>query len=225
MRKFSSVFAIFLISVTIVTLFSMICVADPNMNDIQVTLKSKNWGPDPTSGGSRATITITINKMGKMVYLEEYYGVDGSGQPKLYSGNRYETNMKDYIVSFDLNRPTSRRNQEWQTIKAKVLLDNVVVYEIPINTSGTYKSFVGRAIWLNSSDINIGKGRPVIQKKESFDPTGGVAGTQTNSTENVVNNGTNIIVPKSPLLDIPVVIAILFAVYICFRLENKKNGK
>ena len=220
--KFSSVLAIFLISVTVVTLFSMICVADLNMNDIQVTLKSKNWGPDPTLGGSRATITITINKMGKLVYLEEYYGVDGSGQPKLYSGSRYETNMSDYTVSFDLNRPTTRRQQDWQTIRAKVMLDGVVVYALPINTSGTYKSFTGRAVWFNNSDINIGNGRPVIQKKDSFDPTGGVAGAQTNSTVSVVDNSTKM---KSPALDVPVIIAILFAVYVCFRLENKKNRK
>lgn len=223
MRRFSSVFAIFLISVIIVTLFSMVGAAQINSGDIQVTLKSKNWGPDPTLGGSKATITITVNKMGKLVYLEEYYGVDGSGQPKLYSGSRYETNMSDYTVSFDLNRPTTRRQQDWQTIKAKVMLDNVVVYELPINTSGTYKSFTGKAVWFNNSVIDIGKGRPSIQKKDSFDPNQGVPGTQTNDTRNVVDNVTQT-VQKSPMLDMPVVIAILIAVFICFHV-NKKNIK
>jgi hypothetical protein len=221
MRKFSNIFAIFLISVAMISLLSTVCVAQQDTSNIQVTLKSKNWGPDPAMGGSRATITITMNKIGHLAYVEEYYGTDANSQQKLYSGNRYEANMSDYTISFDLNRPNARRQQYWSTINAKVMLDGVIVYEIPINTSGTYKSFTGRAIWLNNSVIDIGKGRPSIQKKEPFDPTGGIAEVQTNNTENIDNNSTKVIVPaKSPTLDIPVAIAILFAVYI---FVNKKN--
>lgn len=226
MSKFSGMLTILLVSVAIAALLSMVGVAQQNTSDVQVTLKSKNWGPDPTWGGSRATITITTNKMGNLVYIEEYYSTGSDGQPKLYQGNRHEEVMKDYTVTFDVNRPNHKHNQYWSTIKALVRLDNVNVYEVWINTSGTYKSFTGRAIWQNNSVVDIGKGRPVVQKKEPFNPMGGVtATTQTNNTAsvNVVDNSTKIIVPeKSPMVEIPLAIAILFAVYI---FSNKKNRK
>lgn len=213
MRKFSNMFVIFLIGVTIATLLSTVCIAQQNASDVQVTLKSKNMGVDPDWGGEKATIIITINKMGHLTYIEDYYGTDSDGQPKFYQGSRYETDMSDYTVTFDIHRPSSRRREYWSLIKSKVMLDNVVIYDPWINTSGTYKSFAGRAVWFNNSTIDIGKGRPYIQKKEPFDPTGDITEGQTSDTENVTDNSTDVIVPeKSPTIGIPLVIAILFSV-------------
>jgi hypothetical protein len=226
MSRFSGILTTLLVSVAVAALLSTVGVAQQNTSDVQVTLKSKNWGPDPTWGGSRATITIATNKMGKLVYNEEYYGTDSDGQPKLYQGNRYETVMTDYTVTFDVMRPDHHRHQSWTMIKSLVMLDNVNVYEVWINTSGTYKSFTGRAIWQNNSVIDIGKGRPVVQKREPFNPMGGVtATTQTNNTAsvNTVDNSTKTIVPeKSPMVEIPLAIAILFTVYF---FSNRKNGQ
>lgn len=222
MRKF---LAILLISAIYVALFSIVGIAEQNIGDVQVTLKSKNLGRDPAWGGDRATITITTNKIGNLIYVEEYYGTGSDGQPKFYQGGRYETAMNDYTVTFDMNRPNSKQKQYWSTIKSKVMLDKVLVYEVWINTSGTYKSFTGRTAWANNSAIDIGKGRPAIQKREPFNPTGEVTATiQTNNTENTTNNDTAVIVPeKSPMLEMPVVIAtILFAIYIFSTKKNRK---
>ncbi len=236
-----SILTIFLVGAIIVSLiaslFSMTGsaqVSQPSTNIVQVTIKSKNWGPDPAWGGSRATITVTTNKLGNMVYVEEYYGVSSGGEPKYYSGNRYENNLKDYTVTFDLIRPDHDHRQAWSQIKAKVLIDKEIIYENWINTSGTYKSFTGRSAWYNDSAMEIGKGRPVVQKREPFDPMSSATATPTevgNDAENNgndknvnsnVDNGTDIIVPeKSPMLGIIVVISILLSVYILRRARQK----
>ncbi len=209
MKKF---LATLLVGITIVMLFSVSATA-LSTDDVQVTLKSKNWGPDPNWGGSRATITITTNKMGSLAYVEEYYGVSADGQPKFFSGNRHEEEMSGYTTMFDLIRPKNNHNQDWSMIKSKVILDKVVVYETWINTSGTYRSFVGRAAWVNNSVVDIGKGRPSIQKKEPFNPISTVA--KENNTENVATDNTTIVdAQKSPALEIYAVIGILFSVYI-----------
>lgn len=231
MRKFS-VMTIFFVGIVILSLFSMVGgaqVTQPSTNEVQVTIKSKNWGPDPAWGGSRATITVTTNKIGNLVYVEEYYGVGSDGQPKFYSGNRYENAMKDYTVTFDLIRPDHDHRQAWSTIKAKVLLDKDIIYETWINTSGTYKSFVGRTAWYNDSAMQIGKGRPVVQKREQFDPmnTATAASTDgTNVTENTgdnINNNTDVVAnEKSPAFEITIVIVALLSIYMLV-IRRRKN--
>jgi hypothetical protein len=223
MRKFSGILVMFLIGATYVILFSMVSVAQQNTDAIQVTLKSKNLGLDPVWGGDKATITLTINKMGNLTYIEEYYGMDSYGQPNLYQAGRHEAVMSDYTITFDMNRPNKKHGLYWSLIKSKVMLDKVTVYETWINTSGTYRSFTGRSAWFNNSTIDVGKGRPAIQKRESFDPTVANATSQINDTENVTDNSTKVIVPeKASMLEVPLIIAILFAVYVFSHRKNRK---
>jgi len=118
-----------LVSISIITLLSVVTTAQ-SPSDLSITLKSKNWGPDPSGEGSRATITISMNKMGSLVYVEEYFATDSSGQPKFFQSNRHEEEMKDYAVSFDLIRPKSHNKQYWSMIKSKILLDREIVYEV-----------------------------------------------------------------------------------------------
>lgn len=214
----------FLVIIAIVISLSVSSTAQVNstgqsVSNIQVTLKSKNWGPDPTWGGSRATITLTTNKMGNLAYVEEYYSIDSYGQPNFFSGNRHEEEMKDYTVSFDIVRPKNNHKQDWSLIKSKVIIDRVVAYEVWINTSGTYKSFTGKAVWFNNSTIDIGKGRPNIQKKEPFNP---ISNAKIDETENITVDST-IATKKSPMPETYAVIGMLFSVYILTR--KKKDNK
>ena len=222
LKGLKSIMAVSLVSIIIVILLSGSSMA-LNVSDVQVTLKSKNFGPDPNWGGSRANILITMNKMGNLTYIENYYSTDASGQPKLYSGNRNEVAMQDYTVSFDVIRPNKRHEQEWSMIKSTIILDRVTVYEVWINTSGTYRSFTGRQAWANSSTVDIGKGRPVIQKKEPFNPMSTVG--QVNNTAGVENNTADDVttVNKSPSLDISVIIGTIFSVYVLGKYSNRKK--
>jgi len=212
---------IFLVGIAIVTLFAVIATAQSE-DEIQVTLKSKNLGPDPAWGGSRATITITTNKIGDLTYVEEYYGVGGDGKPKFFNGNRHEEVMKDYTTSFDLIRPDHDHKQSWSMIKSKVIFDKVMVYEVWINTSGTYRSFTGRAGWFNNSTIEIGKGRPTIQKKEPFDPMNNLAkvsesNVEDNLEDNSVNSDNSSTSVRSPMLEGYAIIGTVLFVYIFSR--------
>lgn len=204
-----------LVSISIITLLSMVTTAQ-SPSDLQITLKSKNWGPDPSGEGSRATITISMNKMGSLVYVEEYFATDSSGQPKFFQGNRHEEEMKDYAVSFDLIRPKSHNKQYWSMIKSKILLNREIVYEVWINTSGTYKNFDGRTSWYNNSTVDIGKGRPDIQKKEPFNPTGSTKSiTEINSTKNSIVEPVT--TRESPAIGIYATIGAVLSVYIFSR--------
>ncbi len=210
-----------IVSAIIILLFSGSSMA-LDASDVQVILKSKNLGPNPSFGGNDANILITLNKMGKLVYIEEYYGTDFEGEPKFYSGNRKETVMQDYTVSFDLIRPGSKHDQYWSMIKSTIILDNVIIYDIWINTTGTYKSSPGRQTWFNNSTIDIGKGKPIIQKKEPFRPTVPVE-ILNNTSNDTVNNGTD--AKESTMLEISTVIVTIFSVYMFRKSYMKKEKK
>lgn len=207
------------IGISIVTFLTMVTTAE-NPSDVQITLKSKNWGPDPSGEGSRATITISMNKMGTLVYVEEYYAKGADGNPKFFYSNRHEEEMKDYTTSFDLIRPKSHNKQYWSMIKSKILLNREIVYEVWINTSGTYKNFEGRTSWNNNSTVDIGKGRPTIQKKEPFNPSGITSSTTSSTSEmsNTENTTVEPVVTKpSPSVDIYVAIGTVLSVYFYHR--------
>ena len=208
-----------LVSISIITLLSVVTTAQ-SPSDLSITLKSKNWGPDPSGEGSRATITISMNKMGSLVYVEEYYATASDGQPKFFQGNRHEEDMKDYATSFDLIRPKSHNKQYWSMIKSKILLDREIVYEVWINTSGTYKNFDGKTSWYNNSTIDVGKGRPVVQKKEPFNPAGSTTSiAEINSTATPEPVATK----ASPAIETYAVIGTVLSVYMYSRRRGNKR--
>lgn len=213
--------SILLVSISIITLLSMVTTAQ-SPSDVQITLKSKNWGPDPSGEGSRATITISMNKMGSLVYVEEYYGIGAGGDPKFFQSNRHEEEMKDYTVSFDLMRPKNHNKQYWSLIKSKILLNREIVYEVWINTSGTYRNYEGKTSWYNNSTIDIGKGRPVIQKKEPFNPAGTtVSVPEINYTKNTTVDP--IATKASPAIEIYTAIGTVLSVYMYSRRRGNKR--
>jgi hypothetical protein len=199
-----------------ISIFILLTMVSTAQSDVQITLKSKNWGPDPTTDGSRATITISMNKMGSLVYVEEYYANGADGQPKFFQSNRHEEEMKDYTVSFDLIRPKSHSKQYWSLIKSKILLNREIVYEVWINTSGTYRNYEGKTAWYNNSTIDIGKGRPVIQKKDPFNPTGTTTSVaEINSTKNATIDPTA--TKASPAIETYAAIGTVLSVYMYSR--------
>lgn len=223
MKKYlllSIVFAIF------VSIFSIEGIAQ-NATDIQVTIKMRNLGFDPSSGGTKTNITITTNKIGNLVYVEDYYSSNSYGQPNFYSGNRYEVAMNGYIVSFDLKRPNNNHWQAWSLVKSKILLDGVIVYDTWTGTSGTYKSF-GPDISTNKNNsvASAGKMRSDQRLPEQFvDPVHD--DSNANDTNNVGNirpmyNITNLggTTQKTPAIGIPVIIIVILSVYM-FKRMNK----
>jgi len=105
-------------------------------------------------------------------------------------------------------------------IKSKILLDREIVYEVWINTSGTYKNFDGKTSWYNNSTIDVGKGRPVVQKKEPFNPAGSTTSiAEINSTATPEPVATK----ASPAIETYAVIGTVLSVYMYSRRRGNKR--
>jgi len=191
-----------------------------DVNTVQVILKSQNLGIDKNFGVYRANITITTNKIGNLTYREAFYYTDyTSGQQTFYQTKSYDIVMKDYTVSFLVSRPGLKSERDrWNSIKATVILDKNVVFETWISQSGTYKSFAaGKERFTNESIIQIGKTRPIVEKRPSIFMTPNI---NINDTEGERGNSTD--TKQSPIFEAPAVITIIFSVYVFVRCRNRR---
>ncbi|SNQ61459.1 PGF-pre-PGF domain-containing protein [Candidatus Methanoperedens nitratireducens] len=87
-----------------------------------------------------------------MVYIEEYYTVDGSGNPKYVLSNKYYDNNITYNdISFRILRPFSRSGEFYSLVKGVVIFDDKRVNERWIRTeNGTHLTY-------NEEDEDIAK--------------------------------------------------------------------
>ncbi len=208
--------------VILISIFSIEVIAQES-SDVQVVIKMRNLGADRSTGGTKSNITIALDKIGTLVYVEEYYS--GSyEQPNYCCSSRYETIMKDYLVSFDLGRPASDHWQRWSLVKSKILLDKVIIYEEWTGRGGTYRS--GSTKNNSSSSEKITSVSPKIT--EQVDNTYVYNNTNDKVIENVIqmyNDTLNDTKPERttrevPSIGIPVIIMVILSVYL-FKRMNK----
>ncbi len=109
----------------------------------KVSIYTKYLGDNSTWGFGDIIINITINKLGHMIYLEEYFTVDSNQNPKYAMTNKYyDNNITNNTTSFQILRPFGRAGRLYSLIRGVVLLDNRRVYEKWINTiNGTHLTY------------------------------------------------------------------------------------
>ena len=191
---------------------------DPN--DIQVTIKMRSMGSDPSTGGTKANITITTNLIGNLVYAEEYYSPGSSGVQNFCCGSRYESIMNDYTISFDLKRPNHDHWQKWSLVKSKVLIDGVIVYEAWTGTGGTYRSFSPETSSIkNNSATNTGT---ITEQYGNIVSEDNNTGAKKNIGDIIqIYNGTNVerTNEKIPMIGLSAIIIVILSAYILRRMN------
>ena len=99
--------------IAIIVLLSIDSTAKGENDGIQIPTKvsihNDYLGDNNTWGFSDILINININKLGHLIYIEEYYTVDGSGNPKYVLSSRYyDSNITYNDISFQIPRPFSQ---------------------------------------------------------------------------------------------------------------------
>ncbi len=108
-----------------------------------VSIHTDYLGNNNTWGFSDILINITVNKLGHLVYVEEYYTVDGSGNPKYVLSNRYYDNNITYNnISFQILRPFSHSGEIYNSIRGVVIFDDKRISEKWIGAvNGTHLTY------------------------------------------------------------------------------------
>lgn len=92
---------------------------------------------------SKILINITTPKLGRLVYVEEYFTVDSDSNPKPVIFNTYyDDNVEENNISFQILRPLSRSGKFYSMIRAAIIIDDKRMYEKWLKvSSGAHLTF------------------------------------------------------------------------------------
>lgn len=127
-----NILAILIITVILFSLIPVITTAQ--QDDVSVRFQTKYIEFDQNLNSYRLLVNISTNKPGHVIYLEEYYTVDGKSNPKFVSSGRFDggelvkTNSS-YFASFEILRPVPHGGKTYTLAKSVILLDNQRVLE------------------------------------------------------------------------------------------------
>lgn len=120
---------VLLVTALVAVLF-MSWAAHAQQDNVAVKFQIKYLGYDNFNTGFKMHVNISTNAPGHLTYLEEYYTVDGSSNPRFVASKGFDGGdlvkvNKSYNASFDILRPTGF----YTLVKAVVLIDNNRVFE------------------------------------------------------------------------------------------------
>lgn len=80
---------------------------------------------DELYGVHRLTSDIYLKEPGKLVYVENYYGLDGNGKPKFYSSGRFYDGKVVGKVHLDIERPRDRFRTAYMLVEKVFIVDGI----------------------------------------------------------------------------------------------------
>lgn len=206
--------------ILIIILFPTVIMATQNENITKVTIRTESLGRDRSTSQKIMLINMTINNLGHLIYIEEFYTIDSYSQPNLYDIKRFDQgNITENNLSFQILRPRKSSEMPYRLIKAIVVLNKTRVYERWLSDDAKFYVAADQ-LKVFASDKNVPE-----NLTESINETG-----NTESVENVNNtntiNETKYIKPiieidstprKSPGFGLITAIAIISAMYISLK--------
>lgn len=114
MRYLTAVLIIFALSVPI----------NGDQGDTVVMVGEKILGVNNTFDKQIAIVNVTTNNPGHIVYLEEYFTLNDSGQPTFYKRQKlYEDNMQGNSLLLKVTRSLDEKKNPY-LVNAVIILDN-----------------------------------------------------------------------------------------------------
>lgn len=123
---------VFIITVLLLSVFSVSSAAQTG--DVQVRFQIKSVGFDENVNSYKLLVNVSLNKPGRVVYIEEFYTVDGDNHPKFASSTRTDggdlvKTDSGYNASFEILRPVSHSGRSYTLVKAVLLFNDMRVLD------------------------------------------------------------------------------------------------
>lgn len=115
-----------LLLITIVLILSTIGMAEENNTEkTKVVVVSKDIGIDQDSNKYVVLVGIATNKIGHLIYMEEYYSRNGSDKLKLDTRIvYYNDTMANNTLTLKVKRPLNKNGEQYEFVKAVAYIDN-----------------------------------------------------------------------------------------------------
>ncbi len=123
-----------LIIITAILLLSVIGLAEDNSTEqynstekTKVVVASKDIGIDQNLSKDVVVASIATNKIGHLIYMEEYYSKNDSDPNKVKLVNKviyYNGTMTNNTLTLKIKRPLNSNGERYKYIKAVAYIDN-----------------------------------------------------------------------------------------------------
>lgn len=135
--------------ILVIILLSIDAIAQSEIGGFQIPAKvsihAEYLGDNKSTWGfNDVLINININRLGHLLYIEEYYTIDANENPKYITSNKYYDNNITYTnISFQILRPFSSSGKYYSLVRGVVILDNKRVNERWLTTTenGTHLTY------------------------------------------------------------------------------------
>ena len=107
----------------IILLLCAIVLLSPIASAEHIKEDTKYIGFDKFFGVHRLSVNISVKEPVNLVYVENYYGIDNSGEPKFYSSNRFYSSSVIDKLHLNIQRPRHRYGNSYFLVE-KVFIIN-----------------------------------------------------------------------------------------------------
>ncbi len=163
MPKLNELISVIIIFVGIFVMTSLVSAdtdTNNNTNDtIRFSIKSKFLERDENFNTEIVRINITVDRLGKLTYIENYY-LEGFDSLKLQSSNKYfDAVLTRKSISFNISRPRpgTISKRKYVFVESIILFDNKVIFNRTLNLSNRNRLDYNNIPSVKKSDDTIKK--------------------------------------------------------------------
>lgn len=99
-------------------------------NKLKTSINQNYTGFDYYNFGDKYEINITVNRLGNLKYIEDYFTVDSNSNPKhVMSKTYYDSKVSENNISFEILRPVSHSGKTYKMIRGAIILNDKRIYE------------------------------------------------------------------------------------------------
>ena len=213
---------IFISFIVILIIASLASADTNNTNDIiKFSIKSKFLGQDKNFNTEIFRINITVDRLGKLTYIENYYLEGGSSLKFQSSAKYFDAMLTDNNVSFNISRQKPGRisDRNYVFIESIILFDNKIIFNKTVNLSDRYRLSYTNIVPIKSvkpmiiNNTNKTK-NDINNTKDITKNTGNITNTGSKINKSIPNNNTNVSSKRSPGFVGIVGIIAIFIIYL-----------
>lgn len=216
-------FISFIVFMIILTTINLVSATNDTNDAVKFSIKSKFLNHDKNWNTDIVRINITIDRLGRLIYIENYY-TEGSTSLKFQSSNKYfDDILINKSISFNISRPTPGgiKDRRYTFLESIILFDNKIIFNKTVNLSNRYKLDYSNISSTNKSITKINSTKFDIDTRSKSSTSKNLTNNKTNYTERNANKEKDYTLPQEKTSGFQTIITVV-TVCILYMLRFRK---
>lgn len=228
MKNTTKKFLMFISTILILINFSINVLAQDNssisdINNTNIRVKITYLGYDKNWNAEKLRINMTIDRLGHLLYVENYYSI-GSEAPKFYSSKAYyDNNLTSNKISFEILRPKTSLGKPYSLIKSTISIDGKMISDKWLDSLKTTQFDIGnisKSSVANTTNVSANKNNTMRPELVNTSPGKNDTKNNTNRTDNITVSRPDTF-KKSYIFEIIMIILVGLMIIAVYQTKKK----